>query len=62
MKNKLKIKDVDNVHHTPHVVSLLIESSLFGLFSSMILYDQISSIIDDEVKIFNLFRPLSDPL
>merc|ERR1719427_427092 len=43
--------EVDNAHHTPHVVSLLIESSLFGLFSSMILYDQISSIIDDETAV-----------
>lgn len=45
------IWEVDNAHHTPHVVSLLIESSLFGLFSSMILYDQISSIIDDETAV-----------
>jgi ribosomal protein L40E len=43
--------EVDNINHTPHVVSLLIESSLFALFTSMILYDQVTAIIDDETAV-----------
>ena len=46
-------KIVDNIDHTPHVVTLLIEASLFGLFTAMILYDQIYAIIDDEVGLIS---------
>jgi len=42
---------VDNIDHTPHVVTLLIEASLFGLFTAMVLYDQVYAIIDDETAV-----------
>jgi flagellar biosynthesis protein FliQ len=44
-----RIWEMDSLDHTPHVVSVLIQSSLFGLFVSMILWDQVSSILADEV-------------
>jgi ribosomal protein L40E len=42
------IWEMDSLDHTPHVVSVLIQSTLFGLFTSMILWDQFSSILNDE--------------
>lgn len=43
-----RIWEMDSLVHTPHVVSVLIQSSLFGLFTSMILWDQIASVLADE--------------
>lgn len=43
-----RIWEMDSLVHTPHVVSVLIQSSLFGLFTSMILWDQVASILADE--------------
>ena len=52
-KNLTFKQTVDNIDHTPHVVTLLIEASLFGLFTAMVLYDQVYAIIDDEVKFWS---------
>jgi len=40
---------MDMSAHAPHAIGLLMEASLMGMFSIMILTDQISSIISDEV-------------
>ena len=49
---------MDNIDHTPHVVTLLIEASLFGLFTAMVLYDQVYAIIDDEVGTSKWFQKI----
>ena len=45
-----RVWELDSLDHTPHVVSVLIQASLFGLFTAMILWDQVASILSDEVS------------
>ena len=53
-----RVWEMDSLDHTPHVVSVLIQASLFGLFTAMILWDQVASILSDEVSFFDLFQTL----
>ncbi|CBY32299.1 unnamed protein product [Oikopleura dioica] len=47
---------MDMSAHAPHAIGLLMEASLMGMFSIMILTDQISSIISDETAVENMKR------
>jgi len=46
-----RVWELDSLDHTPHVVSVLIQASLFGLFTAMILWDQVASILSDETAV-----------